>query len=228
MTCHADWFTSADLHCPRNSIASCKSGGRFSHSFYVNFVHQIWQWLPGCQQSSTRTQRLCGWMDPNNGIHKCRNSGTSGNYISSSNLIDGFVTDSAGTIIASDLNDTISNVTPFAHTFFTGLSLGPGAYYFILAPPTFTTTAAWYTDAGTVLVLSPGTTFSGSYETVGGSLNAPLGVPYLGDNSITFQFQIAGTVAPEPDTIGTIVVGGIGIALMLRRRRSWPRPWRSH
>ena len=139
---------------------------------------------------------------------------------SSASLIDGFLTDSAGTVIASDLNDTIAISNGFVKTFFSGLSLGPGSYYFVLSPPNRTTTAAWYLETGAGAVTSPGSAFNGNYQAFGGSLTSPLGVKSNAGTDSSYQFQVTGTASPEPGTIGTILAGSLGIALMMRRRKS--------
>ena len=131
--------------------------------------------------------------------------------------VNAWITDGTGTILQSDLGDVIAQGNNFADkTFFNGISLGAGTYYFIIALPGTTNpnVAGWGSQTGTGATTDTGVTYLNSVQAFGASLTNPLG-PFpsgnFSDGAFVFSVTTAGgTETPEPATWLSLV-GGLAL-----------------
>lgn len=145
-----------------------------------------------------------------------------------SSSIDAWVTDSAGDVLFSDLNDTVGISNPgHLQTFFSNIALGPGTYYLLIASPTTTTNAGWAEETGnTPVSTSADATYLGSFSSYGTSIASPLAAhpgTFPGGSANAPAFSISGDSSastPEPATV-TLLLGALaGIFLLKPAKRS--------
>jgi hypothetical protein len=140
-----------------------------------------------------------------------------------STSIDAWITDGAGDVLFSDLNDTVP-ISTGAHlqNLFTGIDLGPGTYYLLIAPPTTTTNANWVQESGDAASTSADAAFLGSFTSFGGSVADPLVAHpnnFPGGTSNALAFSISSATAPEPATAALFLGALAGMFLTSRAKR---------
>jgi hypothetical protein len=129
-----------------------------------------------------------------------------------------------GTTAANVIASTSVTPTNFEETdtLFTGLSLGPGSYYLVLAAPG--DFAGWWGANSPTITTEPGVTDTGDYHADhpnGGPNDAfPPASVFLADGADNFLYTVTGdasSAAPEPSTL--ILAGLAGTFLFSAKLR---------